>query len=51
MWGTRDHLLIPRQAPRAERVLPTARLHWLRGAGHVPTWDAPAEISRVLLSL
>ena len=51
MWGTRDHLLIPRQAPRAERVLPTARLHWLRGAGHVPTWDAPAEISRVLLEL
>jgi pimeloyl-ACP methyl ester carboxylesterase len=51
MWGTRDHLLIPRQAPRAERVLPTARLHWLRGAGHVPMWDAPGEISRVLLDL
>jgi pimeloyl-ACP methyl ester carboxylesterase len=51
IWGTRDHVLIPRQAERAQRVLPTARLHWLRGAGHVPTYDAPAEIARLIAEL
>ena len=51
IWGTRDHILIPRQAERALRVLPTARLHWLRGAGHVPTYDAPAEIARLIAEL
>jgi pimeloyl-ACP methyl ester carboxylesterase len=51
MWGTRDFLLLPRQGPRAARVLPTARLVPLKGAGHVPTYDAPAEIARELLAL
>jgi pimeloyl-ACP methyl ester carboxylesterase len=51
MWGTRDSLLIPRQGPRAARVLPTARLIPLKGAGHVPTYDAPAEIARHLLAI
>ena len=51
MWGTQDLLLIPRQAERALRVLPTARLVWLRGAGHVPTWDAPEQIAQEVLAL
>ena len=51
IWGTRDQILIPRQAERAKRVLPTARLHWLKGAGHVPTYDAPAEIARLIAEL
>ncbi len=51
IWGTRDHLLIPRQAERAQRVLPTASLHWLRGAGHVPTYDAPDEIARLIAEI
>ena len=51
IWGTRDHVLIPRQAERAQRVLPTARLHWLRGAGHVPTYDAPDEIARLIAEI
>jgi pimeloyl-ACP methyl ester carboxylesterase len=51
MWGSLDALLIPRQAERAARVLPTARLVWLRGAGHVPPWDAPDEIADELLKL
>ena len=50
LWGTRDLLLFPRQAPRAERVIPGARLVWLKGAGHVPTWDAPEEIARAALA-
>jgi pimeloyl-ACP methyl ester carboxylesterase len=51
MWGTRDYLLLPRQGPRAVRVLPNARLVPLKGAGHVPTYDAPAEIARELLAI
>lgn len=51
IWGTRDHILISRQAERAQRVLPNARLHRLRGAGHVPTYDAPEEIARLIAEI
>ncbi len=51
LWGTRDYLLLPRQGPRALRVLPNARLIRLKGAGHVPTYDAPDEIARLLLEV
>jgi pimeloyl-ACP methyl ester carboxylesterase len=51
MWGTRDFLLLPRQGPRAVRVLPDARLVPLKGAGHVPTYDAPEEIAHHLLAV
>ena len=49
-WGERDRLLIfSRQAPRAQRMLPGARHVVLRGCGHVPTWDDPEQVARVLL--
>jgi pimeloyl-ACP methyl ester carboxylesterase len=49
-WGERDRLLLTsRQAPRARRVLPGARHVILRGCGHVPTYDDPAQVARVLL--
>lgn len=49
-WGERDRLLIfSRQAPRARRMLPAARHVVLRGCGHVPTWDDPEQVARVLL--
>ena len=49
-WGERDRLLLAsRQAPRARRVLPAARHLLLRGCGHVPMWDDPAQVARVLL--
>jgi pimeloyl-ACP methyl ester carboxylesterase len=50
VWGNRDLLLIPRQAERAARVIPTARLIRLPGAGHVPTYDAPDELAEILLA-
>ena len=49
-WGTRDRLLLPRQAPRAVRVVRKPRLEWLHGAGHVPTWDDPDAIARLALA-
>jgi pimeloyl-ACP methyl ester carboxylesterase len=49
-WGERDRLLIySRQAPRARRRLPSARHVTLTGCGHVPTWDDPEQVARVLL--
>ena len=48
-WGERDRLLLPRQAPRALWAIPGARLVTLRGCGHVPMYDDPEQVSRVLL--
>jgi pimeloyl-ACP methyl ester carboxylesterase len=48
-WGTRDWLLIPRQADRARRMLPWARHVTLRGCGHLPFHDDPAAVAAVLL--
>ena len=43
-WGELDRLVAP---PRAG--VPGARSVLLPGCGHVPTWDDPALVSRVLL--
>lgn len=49
-WGTRDALLIPRQALRARRMLPWARHVALRGCGHLPFHDDPEAVAAVLLA-
>ncbi|QNP62157.1 alpha/beta fold hydrolase [Streptomyces genisteinicus] len=48
-WGDRDRLLLPRQGVRAKRTIPGARLVRLRGCGHVPMNDDPAQVARVVL--
>jgi pimeloyl-ACP methyl ester carboxylesterase len=48
-WGERDHLLLPRQAARAAQLIPHARSIWLYDCGHVPTYDDPERVVRVLL--
>jgi pimeloyl-ACP methyl ester carboxylesterase len=48
-WGKRDRLLLPRQAPRAARRVPRARMVTEWGCGHVPTYDDPEQIARILL--
>jgi pimeloyl-ACP methyl ester carboxylesterase len=48
-WGDRDRLLVPRQARRAARAIPRARLVTLEGCGHVPMSDDPERVAEVLL--
>ncbi|MES2191808.1 MAG: alpha/beta fold hydrolase [Pseudomonadota bacterium] len=48
-WGRQDHLLLPRQATRAQAAFPSARLHWFERCGHFPHWDQPADTARVIL--
>ena len=48
-WGSKDRVLLPRQARRAARAIPRARVMRLAGCGHVPTWDDPAQVASVIL--
>ena len=48
-WGAKDRLLLPRQARRAVRMIPGARLVMMPGCGHVPTYDDPEQVAHVLL--
>ena len=48
-WGEHDRLLLPRQARRAAAEIPRARVVTLRGCGHIPTYDDPAQVARVIL--
>jgi len=48
-WGTRDRLLIPRQAERAREALPRARHVPLPGCGHIPMSDDPEGVAALLL--
>lgn len=48
-WGRHDHLLLPRQAARAQAAFPSASLHWFEHCGHFPHWDQPAGTARAIL--
>ena len=48
-WGRRDRVTLARQAARAADAFPDAHLHWFRGSGHFPMWDAPEETVRLVL--
>lgn len=50
LWGSRDLVLFPWQARRAQDAIPQARVVPLPGAGHVPTWDDPDALVRELLA-
>ncbi|SEM67170.1 alpha/beta fold hydrolase [Streptacidiphilus jiangxiensis] len=48
-WGTKDRLLVPRQAERARQRMPKARVVPLPGCGHVPMNDDPQLVARTVL--
>jgi pimeloyl-ACP methyl ester carboxylesterase len=49
-WGTRDRILLYRQAARARMALPEARHVDLPGCGHVPMGDDPDLVASVILA-
>ncbi|MBF9071132.1 alpha/beta fold hydrolase [Streptacidiphilus fuscans] len=49
-WGTKDRLLVPKQAGRAETRLPKAKVVRLAGCGHVPMNDDPTLVAETILS-
>jgi pimeloyl-ACP methyl ester carboxylesterase len=49
-WGTRDRVLLPRQAKRARERLPQARHVALPGCGHIPMNDAPDLVASLILA-
>jgi pimeloyl-ACP methyl ester carboxylesterase len=48
-WGELDRLLPPRQALWAAHLIPSARSAMLYDCGHVPTYDDPEQVARVLM--
>jgi pimeloyl-ACP methyl ester carboxylesterase len=48
-WGAKDRLLPPRQARRAARMLPRARVLLMAGCGHTPMYDDPEQVVRVIV--
>jgi pimeloyl-ACP methyl ester carboxylesterase len=52
VWGTRDRTIpFERHGPGVVRAFPGSELVRLPGAGHVPMWDAPADVARLILEL
>ena len=49
VWGSRDVLLLPRQADRFVREIPNAELLRLPGLGHVPMGDDPGVVADSIL--
>jgi pimeloyl-ACP methyl ester carboxylesterase len=48
LWGTRDLILLPRQARRFERLIPNAELRYLKGLGHTPMSDDPELLAELV---
>lgn len=49
-WGRHDRLCFPRQAQRAERAFPEARLVWFERSGHFPLWEEPEKTVQLILN-
>lgn len=47
-WGERDRLLPPNQLKQALKRVPNAQGVILKGCGHVPTYDDPAQIAALI---
>lgn len=48
-WAARDLILPPWQAGVARATVPHGEHVLMRGTGHVPMWDDPAAVTRILL--
>lgn len=50
VWGENDPLIPPAVGDLLRREIPDSRLLLMRGAGHVPMFDRPAQFDAALLS-
>ncbi len=50
-WGRQDRLCLPRQAARAQKTFPSAKLHWFSNCGHFPMWDRTDETVKLILEM
>ena len=48
-WGRQDRISFPREAQRALKSFPDAKLRWFDHCGHFPHWDAPEESVELIL--
>jgi pimeloyl-ACP methyl ester carboxylesterase len=48
LWGTEDPVAVFAIAEELAREIPGARFHPLRGVGHYPQLEAPAEVSAAI---
>ena len=48
LWGSKDVILLPRQGPRFERLIPGSELRVLKGLGHVPMSDDPELLAEAI---
>ena len=49
IWGSRDNLVPPETGQTMEKIIPDARLHILKGGGHVVMWDHATDFNRLTL--
>lgn len=49
-WGRNDRVCFPRQAKRAIKLFPDARLFWFKNCGHFPHWDVPRQTVGLILN-
>ena len=49
-WGRNDYVCLPKQANRAMKLFPDAKLHWFENCGHFPQWDQTKETVRLILA-
>ncbi len=49
VWGALDTVVPPALGYELQQRIPGARMKILRGAGHVPMFDQPRQLSRVIL--
>jgi len=49
VWGEKDRLCPPRQAPRACAAFPQAAFHCITGSGHYSIWDRPSDVADIIL--
>ena len=48
IWGARDRLIVPAYAAHWQRLIPTARIEMIEGAGHMLPYEQPDAFAQVV---